>query len=133
LAFEQKAREMELFFNGNDIKQTANKIYMQYVHKDNRYAIYDKRDGICKVYPHLINSNLSDLKIYVSTTYFDDEKNMISVHDSDAILETFGKDTDRAKIKNEADRKKIETIMSSYNEYSNPVIIKYKLKQNSGL
>jgi hypothetical protein len=117
-----------------DIKQTRNKIIIGY--RDKRKiasAVYDKNTGDCKVYPYLINSNLNNVPAYQYTTFFDDEDNMIFVCETDKFLEIFGQESDRAKIKNETARKKVEAIMSDFNEYSNPVIIRYKLKQNSKL
>jgi hypothetical protein len=117
-----------------DIKQTRNKIIIGYyddVHLVS--AIYDKKDEICKVYPYFIDSELNDVNLFQYGIFFDDTNNMISVCETNMFIEAFGKDTDRAKIKNEMVKKKIETIISTFDEYSNPVIIKYKLKQNSKL
>jgi hypothetical protein len=118
-----------------DIKQTQNKIFIGYGDKGYfRSAVYDKITGICNVYPWLIYSDLNnELAIAQLAVFFDDNRNMISVFDAEPFLEIFGKADDRAKIKNESYRKKIETIVSSIDEYSNHVVIKFKLKPDSKL
>ncbi|MDR0725670.1 MAG: 6-bladed beta-propeller [Prevotellaceae bacterium] len=115
-----------------DIKQTRNKIFIGYM--DNKYfrsAIYDKNTGICDVYAYL--TYLNNLKLYQYITFFDDNRNVISCCDADSFLNFYGKETDRAKIDNESFRKKIESIISSIDEYSNHVVIKFKLKPDSKL
>jgi hypothetical protein len=116
-----------------DIKQTQNKIFIEYSEK--RYlksAIYDKNTNECKVYPWLVYPDLNDFEIYQTNIYFDDN-NMICGYDAETFLTRFGKESDRAKIKNESYRKKIESIVSSIDEYSNHIIIKFKLKPDSKL
>jgi hypothetical protein len=58
---------------------------------------------------------------------------MMCTYDASTFLNLFEKDSDRAKITNESYRKKIESIVSSIDEYSNHVVIRFKLKPNSKL
>jgi hypothetical protein len=117
-----------------DIKQTQNKIFIGYGDQGHfRSAIYDKITGICNVYPWLIYSDLNSLIISQLAVFFDNNRNMISVFDAESFLDFYEKADDRAKIKNELYRKKIETIFSSIDEYSNHVIIRFKLKPDSKL
>jgi hypothetical protein len=117
-----------------DIKQSQNKIFLGYFEQmDLRYAIYDKISGICKVYPCMAYSDLNNLEIYPLFSFFDDDDNMICRYDAETFLSFFGKESDIAEIKNESYRKKIESIVSSVDEYSNHVILKFKLKPDSKL
>ncbi|MDR3184127.1 MAG: 6-bladed beta-propeller [Prevotellaceae bacterium] len=116
-----------------NIKQTSQNIFISYL--DTRKfmtAMYNKSKGVCRVYHYLINSNIGALPIFLYNAFFD-ENNIISVHEASEVLDFFGNESNLAKIKNESDRKKIETIMSSIDPYSNPVLIRYKLKPNSSL
>jgi hypothetical protein len=116
-----------------DIKHTSKNILIGYL--DTRKfmtAIYDKDSGLCNVYPYLINSSIGGLKIFQYNTFFD-ENNLIVVHEASEILDFFEDESNFAKIKNESDRKKIKAVMSSINPYSNPILIRYKLKPNSSL
>jgi hypothetical protein len=116
-----------------DIKQTSKNIIIGY--GDTRRfmtAIYDKNKGVCNVYPYLINSNIGGLQMFQYNTFFDGN-NVISVYESSEILNFYAEEDNLSKIKNESDRKKIEDLKSSINTYSNPVLIRYKLKPNSSL
>jgi hypothetical protein len=70
---------------------------------------------------------LNNIKLWLYETFFDEE-NIISVHNPDNILETFEKESDRLNIKSELVRQQIEAVLSTLDTYSNPVIIRHKLK-----
>jgi hypothetical protein len=115
------------------IRQTHKKIIIGY--GDGKYlmtAMYDKDKGECKVYPHIVNSNIGDLKTFPYNTFFDGAY-VMSTNEPETILDFYNEDNHFAKIKNESDKIKIEALRSSINPYSNPVIIRYKLKQDSNL
>jgi Fe-S-cluster containining protein len=119
-----------------DIKRTQNKIFIIYLDGINiRCAAYDIKSALCKVYPWMIYSGITDnFEVYPSKTFFDDiDNSMICVYDAGAFLEFFGKESDRAKIKSESYRRKIDSIVSSIDEYSNHIVIKFKFKPDSKL
>jgi hypothetical protein len=117
-----------------DIKQTQNWIFIGYIDQlIFRSAVYDKITGICNVYPYLIYSDLNNLEIVQFAVFFDSNRNMTAICEAETLLKFYGKESDRAKIKNESYRKKIESVVSSIDEYSNPVIIRFKLKPDSKL
>jgi translation initiation factor 6 (eIF-6) len=57
----------------------------------------------------------------------------MSVNEAETVLSFYSEKDNLSKIKNELSKIKIEKIKSSINEFSNPVIIRYKLKQDSKL
>ncbi|MDR1593167.1 MAG: 6-bladed beta-propeller [Prevotellaceae bacterium] len=116
-----------------NIKQTKNKIIIGYPDYEYlRSAIYDKVSGICNVYTVLVYSDLNNLEIYQNTTFFENN-NVVSSYPAYMFLGFYEKETDRAKIQNESYRKKIESIVSSIDEYSNHVVIRFKIKPDSKL
>jgi hypothetical protein len=117
-----------------DIKQMPNQIMIGYMHEGYlRSAIYDKATGLCNVHTALTYSGMDSLKMYQNTTFFHDNNIMTSTFYADTFLDSYGKETDRAKIQNESYRKKIESIVSSIDEYSNHVVIRFKIKPDSKL
>jgi hypothetical protein len=115
------------------IKQTRKSIIIGYFDdKSMRTALYSKEKGECKVHQHLANSAIGGLQTYPYNTFFDGA-NVISVCGPDLILDFYNEEDNFSKIKSESDKKKIEEIKSSINEYSNPVLICYTLKQDSNL
>jgi hypothetical protein len=115
------------------IKQTRKNIIIGYF--DGQFimtVLYNKDKGESKVYSHLANSNINGLKSFPHNTFFDGV-NVISVSEAEAILNFYTEEDNLSKIKNESDKIKIKTIISSIDQYSNPVLIHYKLKEDSNL
>jgi hypothetical protein len=115
-----------------DIKQTGHKIFLGYYDKKRFVsAVYDKESGTSQVYSALINSELN-VKFWLYETFFDEE-NVISVHRPDEFLDAFEKEGSLENIKNKLAGQKMKAILLSIDPYSNPVIIRHKLKSDSKL
>ena len=93
-------------------------------------AIYNKKDGSCKVFPTLMtHSELGNLFISVPTITPD--QHIIEVYYPSTILEYPEYFCDFNKIKDAEYRKTVEKIVSSVGSEDNPVIVKLKIKNDS--
>jgi hypothetical protein len=125
--------KMDIIKGIEDIKQTGHRIFLGYIDgRHFRSAIYDKETGDSQVYSNLINSDLNNIILWQYETFFD-ERNIISVHSPDVIMNTFEKEGSLENIKNESAKQQIKAILSTIDTYSNPVIIRHKLKSDAKL
>ncbi|MDR0765962.1 MAG: 6-bladed beta-propeller [Odoribacteraceae bacterium] len=116
-----------------DIDQTRNTVLIGYFESDFFVsALYDKKTGTCQVYRKIINSNLNNLPIYRYNTFFDGDQ-IISAYDNlEPVVNAFayGK---LNELKNESDKEKIRSALTGLTSYSNPVLIRFKLREDSKL
>jgi hypothetical protein len=84
------------------------------------------------VYGRLINSNLNDINVYQYNTFFDGDQMVCAYDDLTAIVNAFANGR-LEELESEADRVKIRGALAGLNANSNPVLIRYKLRENSTL
>jgi len=118
-----------------NMKQTENEIILGYFDVNDegarvmKTAIYDKKEKKCVVYDYLMNSFLADLPLWQNAVFFENDA-IVTCYDPDSLIEFFTEEN-LAKISDESNRTKIKNMLSSIDEYSNPVVFIYKTKSKS--
>jgi hypothetical protein len=92
-----------------------------------KYAVYNEKKGTCRVYTKFKHAGLGDLISKGCEFISDDE--MIWQYEPEELSEMI----DELKIKNEADRQKIHTILSNAKKDDNPILFRFKWKKDAGL
>lgn len=111
------------------IYQTPPSILILYAEPEYKLAIYNKESGITNVYyVQFVNSYLGNLGTIPKE--FTNNREIIAIYSAaDPDQSSFIKD----RVKNPEDRQKIENAFVGLTEDSNPVILRYRLKENSRL
>jgi hypothetical protein len=110
------------------IYKTPNSIILSFLDKMVlQYAVYNEKKGTCQVYTNFKHAGLGDLMPKVC--YFTSDAEMIWKYEPEELSEMI----DESKIKNEADRQKIHTILLNAKEDDNPILFRFKLKKDAGL
>lgn len=103
---------------------------ISYIDRGISWAVYNKGTETTKVYSSwTVNSILGNLK----TPFTLYGKDLITYYPANSLIDYSEEIYDKDKIKNPKDRQKIENVIAGLTEDSNPVILRYRLKENSRL
>lgn len=112
------------------IYQTPASVVIPYHDEEGLWAVYDKETETTKMYSFwAVNSVLGNLK----TPFTLYGKDLITFYTATMLMDYPEEFFDEDKIKNPADRRKIESVIAGLKEDSNPVVFRYRLKKDSRL
>ena len=116
------------FLKGLDyIQNTKNFILGFYIDgSKRRFTIIDKKTNLPNVGEKYIIGDLGDLFIY---DFYVKDEYLISTQNAYVLLCNWKSIYSKNNFKNPNDKKRIEAVLASTNEESNPILFRYKLKQ----
>lgn len=128
-----KAQQNKMIIGIEGIYQTDKSVIILYVdQQDGRFAIYNKNSETCNVYDYqLKNSRLGNLK--TMSISFTPNNEIITTYEAHNLLNYSQNIFDKNKFQNIEDLQKIECIIKGLKEDDNPIIFKYKIKEDSKL
>lgn len=128
-----KAQQNKMIMGIEGIYQTQSSIIIFYVdQQDGRFAIYNKKSGDCNVYDYQFkNSRLGDLKTMAIN--FTPNQELITIYGAHNLRTYTQEIFDKNKFQRTEDLQQIENIIKNLKDDDNPVIFKYRLKEDSKL
>lgn len=128
-----KAQQNKMIIGIEGIYQTNASIIILYVdQQEGRFAIYNKNTGTCNVYDYQFqNSRLGNLK--TMSVSFTPSNEIITTYEAHNLINYSQNIFDKTKFQNREELQKIEGIIKNLKEDDNPIIFKYKLKEDSKL
>jgi hypothetical protein len=103
--------------------------FLDQMKMEQRYAVYNEKQAACRVYAKFGFAALGNLTSPESCRFTHDGE-MIWIYSQPEELAAM---IDESKIASEADRQKIHSVLSNIKEGDNPVLFRFKLKEDAGL
>jgi len=132
MRIEEETDDSQYIYGINKIDETNNNVILTYGDDKSYYfAIYNKEKESCEVFYRIINKSLGGMNMLGMDFQ---NQNIFSIRSNiPALREYFNENIVNKPFDREEDKVRMKEVISQLNDESNPVIFRFKLKQDSEL